>query len=85
VRTGKITQFSEVKGGSSYISQNDLRQHFGLEKSEKMDEVTVRWPNGETEALKDVPADYIYTIAEGQGITGKVALPAVLPSADGAP
>ena len=46
VRTGKVTQISEVKGGSSYISQNDLRQHFGLGASEKMDEVEVRWPNG---------------------------------------
>ena len=85
VRAGKITQFSEVKGGSSYLSQNDLRQHFGLEKNERMEEVTVRWPNGETETFKDVPADFIYTIVEGQGITDKVTLPAVLPSADAAP
>lgn len=75
VRTGKITQFSEVKGGSSYISQNDLRQHFGLEKSEKMDEVTVRWPNGQTESFRDVAADFIYTIVEGEGIKEKVTLP----------
>ncbi len=85
VRAGKITQFSEVKGGSSYLSQNDLRQHFGLEKNKRMDEVTVRWPNGETETFKDVPADFICTIVEGQGITEKVTLPAVLPSADAAP
>ena len=77
VRTGKITQFSEVKGGSSYISQNDLRQHFGLEKNAKMDEVTIRWPNGENETFRDVSADFIYTIVEGQGIRDKVALPAV--------
>jgi hypothetical protein len=75
VKAGGITQFSEVKGGSSYISQNDLRQHFGLEKSDKMDEVTVRWPNGESEILRGLPADFIYTIVEGQGIKGKVALP----------
>ncbi len=75
VKAGNVTQFSEVKGGSSYISQNDLRQHFGLGKSEKMDEVTVRWPNGESETLRDVPADFIYTIVEGQGIKSKVALP----------
>jgi hypothetical protein len=75
VRAGKLTQFSEVKGGSSYISQNDLRLHFGLEKNEKIDEVTVRWPNGEDETLRDVPADFIYTIVEGKGIAGKVPLP----------
>jgi len=83
VRTGKMTQFSEVKGGSSYLSQNDLRQHFGLEKNEKMDEVTVRWPNGTAETFNDVPADFIYTIVEGQGIKDRVGLPpvdAVFPS-----
>lgn len=77
VKSGTLTQFSEVKGGSSYISQNDLRQHFGLGKSDRMDEVTIRWPNGESEVLKNVPADFIYTIVEGQGIKEKAALPPV--------
>jgi len=75
VRAGKLTQFSEVKGGSSYISQNDLRLHFGLETNQKIDEVTVRWPNGESEAVRDVPADFIYTIVEGKGIESKIPLP----------
>jgi hypothetical protein len=75
IRTGQMTQISEVKGGSSYISQNDLRQHFGLEKNVKMDEVTIRWPNGSVESLQNVPADYVYTIVEGKGITEKIALP----------
>jgi enediyne biosynthesis protein E4 len=75
VKAGGITQFSEVKGGSSYISQNDLRQHFGFGKTAKIDEVTVRWPNGQSETIHDVPADFIYTIVEGQGVKDKVALP----------
>jgi len=83
IRTGQMTQISEVKGGSSYISQNDLRQHFGLEKNVKMDEVTIRWPNGSVESLQNVPADYIYTIMEGKGITEKIALPS--PNAAGMP
>jgi hypothetical protein len=83
VRTGQMTQISEVKGGSSYISQNDLRQHFGLEKNDKMDEVTIRWPNGSVESFQNVPADYIYTVVEGKGITEKIALPS--PSAGATP
>jgi hypothetical protein len=75
VRTGKVTQINEVKGGSSYISQSDLRQHFGLGKNKMMDEVTIRWPNGETETLHDVPADFIYTVVEGKGIQDKTPLP----------
>ena len=42
-----------------------------------MSEVTIRWPNGETEISRDVPADFIYTIVEGTGIQQKVALPAL--------
>jgi hypothetical protein len=80
VKSGGVTQFSEVKGGSSYISQSDLRQHFGLGKNAKMDEVIIRWPNGESETLRDVAADFIYTIVEGQGIKDKIALPAVEPT-----
>jgi hypothetical protein len=75
VKAGGSTQFSEVKGGSSYISQSDLRQHFGFGKTTKIDEVTVRWPNGQSETIRDVPDDFIYTIVEGQGIKDKVALP----------
>jgi enediyne biosynthesis protein E4 len=75
VKAGTLVQFSEVRGGASYLSQNDLRLHFGLAANDKMSEVSVRWPNGETEILRDVPADFIYTIVEGAGIQQKVPLP----------
>jgi enediyne biosynthesis protein E4 len=75
VKAGTLVQFSEVRGGASYLSQNDLRLHFGLAANDKMSEVSIRWPNGETEILRDVPADFIYTVVEGAGIQQKVALP----------
>jgi hypothetical protein len=77
VRAGTLVQFSEVRGGASYLSQNDLRLHFGLAANERMNEVSIRWPNGETEVLRDVGADFIYTVVEGSGIQQKVALPAL--------
>ena len=77
VKAGTLVQFSEVRGGASYLSQNDLRLHFGLGSNDKMTEVNIRWPNGETEVLRDVPADFIYTVVEGMGIQRKVALPAL--------
>src|ERR1700735_3268617 len=76
VRTGSLTQFSEVKGGSSYLSQNDLRQHFGLGSNSVMDEVTIRWPSGQSEVFKNVPGDFIYAVVEGRSIKYKVPLPA---------
>ena len=75
VRTGKTAQMAEVRSGGSYLSQNDLRLHFGLDANEKMDEVEIRWPNGNVERLQDVPANFIYRVTEGSGIQGKTALP----------
>jgi len=76
VRAGKLVQMSEVRAGGSYISQNDPRLHFGLGNFTVMEEVEVRWPSGRIEHLRDVPADFIYTVVEGQGIQQKIALPA---------
>ena len=75
VKAGKLTQFSEVRAGGSYISSNDPRLHFGLGSEDKMAEVEIRWPSGRIEMLRDVPADFIYTIIEGEGIKQKVELP----------
>jgi enediyne biosynthesis protein E4 len=77
VTAGKLTSFSDVKAGSSYLSQSDLRVHFGLGAERKMDTVEVRWPNGKTETLRDMAADAIYTIIEGQGIKETKPLPPV--------
>ena len=72
---GGMTQFNEVRGGGSYLSQNDLRLHFGLGEAKIMELVSIRWPNGNTETLHNIAADAIYTITEGQGITSTQQLP----------
>ncbi|MBS1842750.1 MAG: CRTAC1 family protein, partial [Acidobacteria bacterium] len=74
VAAGARSQIEEVKAGSSYLSTNDPRLHFGLGGSAMMDEVKIRWPNGNVESLKNVAADAIYTITEGQGITATIKL-----------
>jgi hypothetical protein len=76
VKAGKLVQFSEVRAGGSYLSQNDPRLHFGLEAETRLNEVEIRWPSGKVEVLHDIPADFIYTIVEGQGIQRKDSLPA---------
>jgi hypothetical protein len=77
VTAGGLKSIEEVRGGSSYLSQNDLRVHFGLAGLEKMDSVEVRWPNGNVEQFRDVAADAIYTIVEGEGIKERKPLPPV--------
>jgi hypothetical protein len=69
---GTRTQIREVKAGSSYLGQNDARQHFGLGTVTRVDRLEVRWPSGRTELLQNVPANQIITIREGNGIVGRV-------------
>jgi hypothetical protein len=57
----------EVRGGGSYISQNDLRVHFGLAAQTRVPGVLVRWPSGLVERWNDVAADQILTLEEGTG------------------
>jgi hypothetical protein len=76
IHAGGMTQFDEVRGGGSYLSQNDLRLHFGLGSAAKIDSVEVRWPTGKTEIYKEVAGDKIYTMTEGQGIKVTSTLPA---------
>jgi hypothetical protein len=77
VKAGKLVQLNEVRAGGSYLSSNDPRLHFGLGSEAKMDEVEIKWPSGKVEILHDVPADFIYTIVEGEGLKSKIALPAL--------
>src|SRR5579859_3313963 len=75
VTSATRSQIEEIKAGSSYLSTNDPRLHFGLGGDTVMDKVEIRWPNGNVETLRKVPADAIYMITEGQGITGTTKLP----------
>ncbi len=75
IQSGEVRQTGEIRGGGSYLSQNDLRLHFGLGKSTKIDSVEIRWPSGKVEMLEKVGGDSIYTIVEGSGIRETKALP----------
>jgi hypothetical protein len=72
VTAGDLVQFNEVRGGSSYMSQNDLRLHFGLGSRTMMDSIEVRWPSGKKDSFRNLPADFIFTIDEDGGIQKKV-------------
>jgi len=65
---GGMTQTDEVRSGSSYLSQNDMRLHFGLGKATKVEEVEIRWPSGKLESIKGLAADKFYSVLEGAGI-----------------
>ncbi|MGA9062836.1 MAG: ASPIC/UnbV domain-containing protein, partial [Terracidiphilus sp.] len=72
---GDLVQLGEVLSGGSYLSQSDLRVHFGLGSHESLDQAEILWPDGTKETLTHLAADRFYTVREGQGIVA-VQLPA---------
>jgi hypothetical protein len=68
-------QIDEVRSGGGYFSQNDLRVHFGLGKAEKVDLLEIRWPSGQVDTLKDIKANQVIFVKEGEGITRKMQFP----------
>jgi hypothetical protein len=64
----------EVRAGSSYLGQHDLRVHFGLGRAEVVDRLEVRWPNGRVEAVQSVAARQVVTMSEGAGIVARIPL-----------
>ncbi len=68
VRTGRHVQVDEVRSGGSYLSHNDLRLHFGLGASARIDQLTLHWPSGQVDRLTNVDADRVIVVREGKGL-----------------
>jgi enediyne biosynthesis protein E4 len=66
VIAGDLVQVNERRSGGSYLSQNDVRLHFGLEKRQKVDRVEVRWPDGAIGTLTAIEANRFITITEDE-------------------
>jgi len=69
VVSGELTQWDEVHAGGSYLSSNDPRLHYGLQKKTKVDLIEVHWPDGKLESVANVPANNFLVIEEGKGLT----------------
>lgn len=65
---GGMTQTEQIHSGASYLSQHDMRVHFGVGKATKIDSLEIIWPSGKVETLKDLEADKFYSVLEGEGI-----------------
>lgn len=65
---GGMTQTDEIHSGGSYLSQNDLRVHFGLGSATKIDNVEIRWPSGAVDNISNLATDRFYSVLEGHGI-----------------
>ncbi len=70
ITSGGQQQIREILSASSYISQSDLRQHFGLGNSDKVESLEISWPTGHVDRLSNISANQFITVREGQGIVG---------------
>jgi hypothetical protein len=68
VKAGSRILVDEVRSGSSYISNSDMRVHFGLGKADKVEWVEIRWPSGLTERFSNLPVDQVHPLNEGKGV-----------------
>ena len=71
VKSGNLSLSKEVRSGASYLSQSDLRVHFGLEKNSAVDTLEIHWQSGLTERFSNVKSNQILRIKEGQGIINR--------------
>jgi len=64
IRAGNVDQWSSVRSGGSYISQNDLRVHFGIGAASVIDSVDIEWPSGAKSHRTNVQPNQILKIVE---------------------
>lgn len=66
VWAGGRPQVGEVRSGSSYLSQNDFRLHFGLGQAPTVDSLKVRWPGGAVDWIRSISVDREIVVREGE-------------------
>jgi len=74
VKTGSRIFVDEVRSGSSYDSNSDMRVHFGLGSIAKVDSIEIRWPSGLVEHFDNLAVDKIHTVKEGSGTAAKASM-----------
>lgn len=74
VVAGDLAQVDEVRSGGSYLSQSDLRLHFGLGGRPQADRVEISWPSGRKQTLTNLRADRFYCLKEGSGVVSCAAI-----------
>jgi hypothetical protein len=67
LKTANRKQVDEVRSGSSYISNSDMRVHFGLGATAQIEYLEVSWPSGLVERFRGLPVDDIIAVTEGAG------------------
>jgi hypothetical protein len=72
VTTGGRIQVREVKSGSGYLGQSDVRVHVGLGDAAAVDRLDIMWPSGRAERVERPPVNQVVTVQEGRGVTASI-------------
>ncbi len=70
ITAGGVRQMDEVRSGGSYLSQNDLRVHFGLGKSDRSTPLKFNGPPVQVDKMFNLRSDHFYAVLEGTGSSG---------------
>ena len=57
-------QTDDVTAGSSFLSMSSLDLHFGIADADIADEITIFWPSGIRQVIRNIPANQLVEIIE---------------------
>ena len=57
------TDVQELHAGSSYLSSEDPRAHFGLGTETRVSRLTIHWPDGQVSHLTNIAGNRVITVA----------------------
>ena len=60
-----------IRSGASYCSQSELKAFFGLGSAPKVEEVTLKFPDGGQQTVKNLKADQLIVVQEGKGLVAQ--------------
>ncbi|QSE99220.1 CRTAC1 family protein [Fulvivirga lutea] len=63
-----VTQYREIGSNATFLGINDLRAHFGLNKSKTIDKVELIWPSGQVDRYENVNSNQILVATEGKSL-----------------
>ncbi|MYK18634.1 CRTAC1 family protein, partial [Candidatus Poribacteria bacterium] len=68
VKAGDLSLFREVRSGASYLSQSDLRIHFGLGENLTVDTLEIHWQSEQRDQFSNLKSNQIFRVKEGHGL-----------------